>query len=432
MPNLTVVGCQWGDEGKGKVVDHLSQKADLVARCQGGPNAGHTVCVGSRTIVLHQVPTGILTRGVDCVIGCGCVVDPYVYNEELAAVRKWRVPVGRRLYVDRRAHMILPHHRMLDQVRDEHAGKSRIGTTGRGIGPVYQDKYSRVGIRAEDLLFEDRFLDRFKRNLSSANFELMEKYKADPLPFKKTATDYWQATRGLARRVADASELVEQALAKGTKVLFEGAQGVQLDIDLGTYPFVTTSSTGAWGVPPGLGISPLWMEQVAGVAKAYTTRVGMGPFPSEMTEQDSSELRELGGEYGATTGRPRRCGWFDAALVRSSVRQNKAAALILTKLDILDSLKELKICVGYRHEGRTLNEYDASLAPELEPVYITMPGWHQPTGRSRKFAKLPRQARNYIRKIEDLCQVPVAMISVGSDRSAMVTGAKTGVLKWMR
>ena len=430
--NLTVVGTQWGDEGKGKVVDHLSRRADLVARCQGGPNAGHTVCTGQRTIVLHQIPTGILNRGVDCVIGCGCVVDPYVFNEELAAVRRWRVPLGRRLHVDRRAHMIMPWHRQLDRVREERAGTRRIGTTGRGIGPVYQDKYTRVGIRAEDLLSEDRFRERMKRNLAAANFELMERHKSDPLPFKKTADDYWHATRGLARRVADGSALVEEALAGGKRVLFEGAQGVQLDIDLGSYPFVTTSSTGAWGVPPGLGISPLWMEQVVGVAKAYTTRVGMGPFPTEMTEEDAAAMRELGGEYGATTGRPRRCGWFDAALVRSSVRHNRANALIITKLDILDSFEELKICTGYRRDGRAVAEFDASRAGELEPVFVTMPGWRQPTGRCRRFARLPKAARNYIRRIEELCECPVAMISVGSDRDAMVYGAKTGVLKWMR
>ncbi len=431
MPNLVVVGAQWGDEGKGKVVDHLAQSADMVVRYQGGPNAGHTVCFRGREIILHQIPSGILTPGVKAVIGCGCVIDPYTLAEESAALRRLKISYGRRLLIDSRAHMILPYHRMLDTLQDKQRGKRRIGTTGRGIGPAYQDKLARVGIRAADLLHEDIFMDKLRRNVAAANFVLMDRYKADPISFKSLAEDYWKVTRPLARMVGDGSAVVEQELKKGTRVLFEGAQGVHLDLDLGTYPYVTTSSTGAWGVGPGVGISPLWLEQVVGVAKAYTTRVGMGPFPAEIEGSESEVLRKLGAEYGATTGRPRRCGWFDAGLLRASVRYNRFTALVVTKLDVLDSLEEIKVCTGYSLNGRRVREFDAAHAVELEPQYITMRGWRQPTGSCRKYRELPLGARRYLRKIEELVGCPIALISVGSDRTQMVE-MKPGALKWLK
>jgi len=430
MANLVVVGAQWGDEGKGKAVDYLAQSAGMVVRYQGGPNAGHTVCVEGRRAILHQIPTGILTRGVKCVIGCGCVVDPYVFTEELAAVRRWRVPVRHRLMVDARAHMILPYHRQLDRLREEQAARLRIGTTGRGIGPAYQDKVARVGIRAEDLLDEGRFEEKLKRNVAAANFTLMERYKADPLSPKKLISEYWRATRTIAQMVSDGSKIVQDELQRGGRVLFEGAQGVHLDLDLGTYPYVTTSSTGTWGVGPGVGISPLWLEEAVGVAKAYLTRVGMGPFPSEMGREDAEVMRRLGSEYGATTGRPRRCGWFDAALLRASVRYNRFKAVIITKLDVLDSFAEIRICTGYDGAARW-DEFDPRCAGQLKPRYVTMPGWREPTGKCRRYRELPVGARRYLRRIEELVGCPIALASVGSDRLQTVE-VKTGALRWLR
>ena len=431
MANLVVVGAQWGDEGKGKIVDRLAQTADMVVRYQGGPNAGHTVCVGNRQTVLHQIPSGILTRGVRCVIGCGCVVDPLVLLEEIAALRKLKITVGRRLAVDFRAHLILPYHRSLDRLKDEQAGRQRIGTTGRGIGPAYQDKLSRSGIRAEDVLVEERFQAKLKHNLAVANFTLMERYKADPFPAKGFVGDCWKSTRALARMVEDGSLLVEQELRRGGRVLFEGAQGVHLDIDLGTYPYVTTSSTGAWGVAAGVGISPLWLEEVVGIAKAYTTRVGEGPFPTELESVEGEELRRLGSEYGATTGRPRRCGWFDAPLVRSSVRHNKLTALVVTKLDVLDSLDQIKLCTDYILDGKVVAEFGQMQTKAPEPRYLTMPGWRQPTNKCRRYSELPLAARRYLHKIEELVDCPVAVVSVGKDRGDIIE-ARPKSLRWFR
>ncbi|MFO7676323.1 MAG: adenylosuccinate synthase [bacterium] len=431
MANLTVVGAQWGDEGKGKVVDWLARSADVVVRFQGGPNAGHTVRVGGRETILHQVPSGVLTPGVRCVIGCGCVVDPETLAAELAALARSGVKARGRLTVDRRAHLIMPWHRQLDRLREEQAGRGRIGTTGRGIGPVYADKVSRVGIRAADLLDEDAFREKLKRNLAAANWLLMEKFRADPIPPRRLAAEFWQLTRPLAAMVGDGSVEVNAALAAGRRVLFEGAQGAHLDIDLGTYPYVTCSSTGVGGVAPGTGISPLWLSEAVGVVKAYTTRVGEGPFPTELAGPAGEELRRLGGEFGATTGRPRRCGWFDAGLVRASVRYNRFTALVVTKLDVLDSLDEIKVGVGYRLGRTRPAEFDPVRAADLEPVYEALPGWRAPTGACRAWRELPPPARRYLRRLEELAGCPVALVSVGSDRRAVVE-ARKGVLSWLK
>jgi len=431
MSSLVVVGTQWGDEGKGKVVDSLAQSARMVVRFQGGPNAGHTVWVKGKQTILHQVPSGILTPGVTCVIGCGCVIDPYVLSEELAALRRMKVSAGGRLVIDFRCHMILPYHRELDAAIEEQAGVKRIGTTKKGIGPAYSDKFGRVGIRAADLLSEETFNDKVKRNAAAANFLLMEKYKADPVSAKKLAADYWRITRPLARFISDGSLAVEQALAKGERVMFEGAQGVHLDVDLGTYPYVTTSSTGAWGVAPGAGVSPLWLDEVAGVCKAYTTRVGDGPFPTELVGAEGERLRQLGGEYGATTGRARRCGWFDAGVVRASVRYNKLTALVVTKLDVLDSFEQIKVCTGYTLEGRNVEEFDPVHATELKPKYETVPGWQQPICHARRYAELPKAAKQYLALIEALTGSPVAMVSVGRGRDQLIL-VKPKALGWLR
>jgi len=359
------------------------------------------------------------------------VVDPYVFEHELALLRRKKVPLGQRLVVDCRAQMILPYHKQLDTLRDEQSARQRIGTTGRGIGPAYADKVSRTGIRAGDLLSEEVFSDKLQHNLAAANFLLMDRYKADPIPFKSTLHDYWQATRRIAKMVGDGSRIIEDALARGKRVLFEGAQGMHLDIDLGTYPYVTSSSTWAGGVAPGTGVSPVWLEEVVGIAKAYTTRVGLGPFPTEMNEADAARLRELGREYGATTGRPRRCGWFDAPVVRASVRHNKLRALIITKLDVLDSLDEVKLCVAYKLEGREVREFDPFHAAELVPVYETMPGWRVKTSGCRTFTALPLAARRYLGRLEQLCDCPIAFVSVGSERSQTIP-FKSNKLRWLR
>lgn len=431
MPNLTVVGAQWGDEGKGKVVDYLSHSAGVVVRFQGGPNAGHTVHVERSTFTFHQIPCGILNPKATCVIGCGCVIDPYVFESELAMLRKRKVSLGQRLVVDRRAQMILPYHQQLDRLRDEQSAKQCIGTTGRGIGPVYADKVNRTGIRAGDLLSEEALFDKLKHNVAAANFLLMERYKAEPISFKATAHAYWQATRRIAKMVGDGSRILEEALRGGERVLFEGAQGMHLDIDLGTYPYVTASSTWAGGVAPGTGISPVWLEEIVGCAKAYTTRVGFGPFPTEMNDAESENLRKLGSEYGATTGRPRRCGWFDAPVVRTAVRHNKLQALVITKLDILDSLDEVKLCRAYRLGGREVREFDPFHAAEIEPVYEAMPGWREKTSGCRTFAGLPVRARRYLARLEELCECPIALVSVGSERSQTIP-YKSRKLSWLR
>ena len=431
MPNLTIVGAQWGDEGKGKVVDYLARTAAVVARFQGGPNAGHTVCVERNTFTFHQIPSAILNPKATCIIGCGCVIDPYVFEHELAVLRKKKISPGQRLVVDCRAHMILPYHQQLDRLRDEQSATQRIGTTGRGIGPAYADKVNRTGIRAGDLLTEEVFNDKLKHNVAAANFLLMDRYKAEPIPYKTTAHDYWQATRRIARMVGDGSLMLEDALRRGDRVLFEGAQGMHLDIDLGTYPYVTSSSTWAGGVAPGTGISPVWLEEVVGIAKAYTTRVGLGPFPTEMNDADAERLRALGHEYGATTGRPRRCGWFDAPVVRASVRHNKLQALVITKLDVLDSFEEIKVCRAYRLDGREVSEFDSFHAAEFEPVYETMPGWREKISGCRTFAGLPVRARRYLARLEELCGCPIALVSVGSERNQTIP-YKSRKLRWLR
>ncbi len=431
MPNLVVVGAQWGDEGKGKVVDFLARTAQVVVRFQGGPNAGHTVDWRGKKYTFHQVPSGLLHRQTRCVIGCGCVVDPYRLNEELAVLGDGRKDFSRRIIIDRRAHIILPFHKALDRLQDEQLGEKKIGTTGQGIGPAYQDKFARVGIRAGDLLNEDVFNEKLRRNAAAANFRLMEFFKVEPISFKELSTGFWEITRPLVNMIGDGTLFIEKALRAEKRVLFEGAQGTHLDIDLGSYPFVTTSTTVVAGAASGSGISPLWLEEAVGVAKAYTTRVGAGPFPSELDEVQAERLRRLGGEYGATTGRPRRCGWFDAGLVRASVRYNRFSALILTKLDVLDSFEEIKICVGYRYEEKKITEFDPFFAQELEPEFISVPGWRESTRTCRSYKELPLRARRYIDMIAELVNCPVALVSVGSGREEIVPVEKR-ILRWLR
>lgn len=431
MPNLVVIGTQWGDEGKGKIVDFLSQNAHIVVRFQGGPNAGHTVCWGKHKITFHQVPSGLLPSRTRGIIGCGCVVDPYRLNEELMLLKEIGKDVGSRLLIDRRAHLIFPYHQTLDRFQEEQLAEKKIGTTGQGIGPAYQDKYARVGIRAGDLLNEDLSKEKLRRNVAAVNFRLMEFYQAEPISFKELSAELEAVTKKLVGMIGDGTVVLERALQKDKWILFEGAQGTHLDIDLGSYPFVTTSSTVVAGAATGSGISPLWLQEAVGVAKTYTTRVGAGPFPSELAANEAATLRELGGEYGATTGRPRRCGWFDAGLVRPAVRYSRISALILTKLDVLDSLKEIKVCVGYQYQGKRVREFDPFFASELQPEYITLPGWREKTNGCRTFKSLPAPAKRYIEKIAELVNCSVAFVSVGSDRKAMVP-VDTQKLSWFK
>lgn len=431
MASFAVVGLQWGDEGKGKVVDYLSESADVVVRYQGGPNAGHTVCFGDRRLTLHQVPSGMIHPQTLNIIGPGCVVDPGAVSRDLKSLRRVGVRTSRRLIVDRRAHLIMPYHRELDRRRDEQGGRQRIGTTGQGIGPAYVDKVARVGIRVVDLLDEEKFKEKFRRNASAANFLLMELHDSEPLPLKETMRAALESARFLTGMIGDGSARLESALRSGARVLFEGAQGTFLDLDMGTYPYVTSSSSSAAGVPAGAGISPLWLDEVVGVSKAYTTRVGEGPFPTEMAPADAEHLRTLGAEFGATTGRPRRCGWFDAPLVRAAVRYNGCRSLAITKLDILDSMAEIKVCTGYRVDGGHLPEFDSTRAGELVPVYETMPGWLAPTGNCRAWRELPLRARRYLDRLAELVECQVGLVSVGMDRAQTIVLDRR-LAKWLR
>ncbi|MEO0108409.1 MAG: adenylosuccinate synthase [candidate division WOR-3 bacterium] len=438
MPALVVVGTQWGDEGKGKIVDFLAQKADLIARFQGGPNAGHSVKVqlpatgadGPRelALVFHQVPSGLLNPRARCLIGAGCVLDLAVLKEELAVLSRAGIDYAGRLFIDPKAHLILPYHRLLDRLKEENRGQRRIGTTIRGIGPCYEDKYARVGIRFADLLQEDTFTDRLRRNLAFKNFLIMELYHAEPLaerPIRREYLTYAEEFRGLAR---NGSLLVESALRNHERVLFEGAQGPLLDIDHGTYPYVTSSSPTAGGASTGIGIGPAFTGNVLGVAKAYTTRVGKGPFPTEAAGDLSASLRRRGREFGATTGRARRCGWFDAPLVRYAVRLNGIRRLAVTKLDILDELPEIPFGIGYDLPDGRLTEFDPLLT-NLKPHYVRLPGWRRPTSSVRRLEDLPREARQYLARIEKEVDCEIALVSVGEARGATLVN---GTQRWFR
>jgi adenylosuccinate synthase len=427
MPSLVVVGTQWGDEGKGKIVDYLAQKADLVVRYQGGSNAGHSVSSGARSLVFHQIPCGLLNPRARCLIGSGCVLDLGVLKEELRCLTEVGVAYAGRLFIDRKTHLILPYHKLLDRLREDARGQRRIGTTIRGIGPCYEDKYARIGIRFGDLLQEDVFINRLHRNLAFKNFLLMELFHAEPLAERSVRKEFMSYAQEYGSMAGDGSRLVTDALRKGEQVLFEGAQGAMLDIDHGTYPFVTSSSP-AMGATAGVGIGPGRVANVLGIAKAYTTRVGKGPFPTEASGRLANLIRKMGREYGATTGRPRRCGWFDAGVVRYSVRLSGARQLALTKLDILDELATIPIGVGYDSSAGFLADFDP-FVPDLKPRYVELPGWRKPTSGARRLEDLPREARNYIARIEKELDCEVAIVSVGEERDATIVASRK---QWFR
>jgi len=418
MPVLVVVGAQWGDEGKGKIIDLLTERADVVARYQGGHNAGHTVVVGKEEFVLHLIPSGILHKGKQCIIGNGVVVDPAALLEEMDGLVKRGIRFSDSLLISKNAHLIMPYHKALDVASEQLKGNKKIGTTGRGIGPAYADKISRKGIRMGDLLDAAAFREKLFSNTDEANFMLKRFYSAPLVDPERVLAEYRGYARRLKRYIADTTIVLDKALSSKKKVLAEGAQGTHLDVDHGTYPYVTSSSPTAGGACTGLGIGPKTITEVMGIVKAYTTRVGSGPFPTELENKTGELLRARGKEYGATTGRARRCGWFDALIVRHAVRVNSMTSAAITKLDVLDTLPELKICVGYKYKGKLHEEMPSELAV-LEkgvPQYITMPGWQQSTIGIKNYGDLPKKARAYVEKLGKLCGVKPSIISTGPRR----------------
>jgi adenylosuccinate synthase len=416
---LVVVGAQWGDEGKGKVVDALAEHADLVVRYQGGANAGHTVDTPDGAFVLHQIPSGILHAGTRCVIGNGVVLDPETLFHEIDALTAKGIAVEERLIVSDRAHLVLPYHKLLD---GESARSKQIGTTARGIGPCYEDKVGRRGVRVGDLRHPAIVRKLVASGVIRANALLQVLGSERRCDAEAIASDLLALAPRLLPFVQDAGRVVNDALREGGCLLLEGAQGVLLDVDHGTYPFVTSSSTSAGGAATGAGIGPTAIDAVLGVVKAYTTRVGGGPLPTEAPEPHQTSLRELGGEYGATTGRPRRCGWFDAMVVRYSVRVNGLTALAVTKLDVLDTIPELPVCTGYRLDGALLDEMPDNVVDleRVEPVYERLPGWCASTAAARRLADLPIAARRYLERMEELSEAPIRYVGVGTRREQLI------------
>jgi adenylosuccinate synthase len=427
--NVVVLGAQWGDEGKGKIVDLLTPHFAIVARYQGGHNAGHTVYVNGKKFVLHLIPSGILHAGVLNVIGNGVVVDPQALFAEVEELARLGVEVGDRLLISDRAHLILPYHRELDVLSEARRGERKIGTTSRGIGPAYEDKIGRRGIRVCDLADTQALADEVRENVSARN-RVIKDSTLDWKPVYEQLLVYGERMR---RWTGDVSQALAEAMRQGRRILVEGAQGALLDIDHGTYPFVTSSNATVGGACTGLGIPPKAIHGVLGVAKAYTTRVGAGPLPTELVGEMGARLRESGQEYGASTGRPRRCGWYDAVAVRYGVRINGIDSLALTKLDVLDGLDEIQICTAYRMGGRVITEFpaDGPTRGPLEPVYERAPGWRAPTKGVRAYEELPDGARRYIARLEEVSGVPVGIISTGSDRADTIVRAGSLVETWL-
>ena len=422
MANLVVVGAQWGDEGKGKIVDILSRDADIVVRYQGGSNAGHTVINHHGTFVFHLIPSGILYRGKMCMIGHGAVIDPSAMIEEMDGLQAKGVKIGRNFVVSERAHVILPYHKAIEKASEQSKGSRKIGTTGRGIGPSYADKMARIGIRMGDLLNPQLFRRKLEENVAEMNTFLQRLYQMEGFQVEKIFQQYRGYADRLKDHIADTTMLLSTAIDRGKCVLFEGAQGTQLDVDCGTYPYVTSSSAAAGGACTGTGVGPTKIDGVLGIAKAYSTRVGGGPFPTELLDNVGCGLQERGKEFGATTGRARRCGWFDGVAVRYATRVNGLTSLAVTKLDVLDGCKEIKLCTGYRYGGRLYKDMPADLQilTDCEPVYETFRGWAAPTTGITSYKKLPPQAKRYLARIEELAACPVDIISTGSKRDETI------------
>ena len=419
MANVIIVGAQWGDEGKGKVVDIYTEYADDVVRYQGGNNAGHTLVVGTEKTVLHLIPSGILHEGKRCVIGNGVVLDPKVFLEEIENLKKrGYMKDDRQLVVDGNVHIIMPYHKAIDLAREQSSGSRRIGTTGRGIGPTYEDKIGRRGIRLCDPIRPQVFVSKRREVLPEKNFLLEKLRGAPPLSEEAIITEYEGYARQLERYLGNASVILNQSIAAKRNILFEGAQGSLLDVDHGTYPYVTSSSTTAGGACTGSGVGPRFIDAVIGISKAYVTRVGEGPFPTELTDEMGEMLRQAGQEFGATTGRPRRTGWFDAVALREAVRVNGLTGLAITKLDVLNDLETIKICTAYSHRGQLLTDFptDVELLRECLPVYEEIAGWQSDISGATSLDDLPANARKYLEKLEEITGCPIALVSVGPRR----------------
>ncbi len=420
--NVVVIGTQWGDEGKGKIVDLLTEKATAVVRFQGGHNAGHTLVVNGQKTVLHLIPSGILREGVTCLIGNGVVLSPSALIEEILALEAKHISVRHNLRISEACPLLLPYHVTLDQAREQARGAAKIGTTGRGIGPAYEDKVARRGLRAGDLRNSQRLTDKIKEVLDYHNFALQFYYKVPPLDWRPIVEQTLQCAEILIPLLADTVNLLQQSQFRGENVLFEGAQGTLLDIDQGTYPFVTSSNTTAGGASTGSGCGPRYFDHIMGITKAYCTRVGSGPFPTELFDSIGQHLTTKGLEFGATTGRQRRCGWFDTLPIQRAKFVNSLTSLAMTKLDVLDELPTLNIGIGYNCQGQLLNTLPSQVEvlADCEPNYLTMPGWQSSTVGIRHYSQLPAPARAYIEKIEELLDVPIDLISTGAERDETI------------
>ncbi|MGK7915417.1 MAG: adenylosuccinate synthase [Prochloraceae cyanobacterium] len=421
MANVIVIGAQWGDEGKGKITDLLSKSADVVVRSQGGVNAGHTVVVQGQTFKLHLIPSGILYPDTECVIGSGTVIDPQVLIEEIEQLEELGIST-QNLFISQTAHVTMPYHRLIDRAAEERRGKYKLGTTGRGIGPTYADKSERTGIRVVDLMCADDLRQKLEWTINYKNVILDKLYNLSPLNPQEVIREYLEYAERLRPHVIDSSLKIYQAVRQKKNILFEGAQGTLLDLDHGTYPYVTSSNPIAGGACVGAGVGPTIIDRVIGVAKAYTTRVGEGPFPTELHGEIANFLGDRGAEFGTTTGRRRRCGWFDAAIGRYAVRINGLDCLAITKLDVLDELDEIKVCVAYELDGTTCEDFptNATQFARCQPIYKTLPGWKQSTAECRSLDDLPQRALDYLKFLAELMEVPIAIVSIGAGREQTI------------
>ncbi|TYQ27108.1 adenylosuccinate synthase [Pseudanabaena sp. UWO310] len=436
MANVIVIGAQWGDEGKGKITDLLSRSADVVVRYQGGNNAGHTVVVNDRTFKLHLIPSGILYPKTECIIASGTVIDPKVLLEEVDRLKDLGISTDN-LFIAETAHVTMPYHRVLDRASEDQRAEHKIGTTGRGIGPTYADKSERVGIRIIDLMDEKRIAKKLRWAIEQKNIVLQKLYNLEPLDAEAIIAEYRGYADRLRPHVVDASLKIDAAIRERRNILFEGAQGTLLDLDHGTYPYVTSSNPVAGGACIGAGVGPTSIDRVIGVAKAYTTRVGEGPFPTELHDEIGNQIGERGAEFGTTTGRKRRCGWFDGVIGRYAVRINGLDCLAVTKLDVLDDLEEIKVCIAYELDGQVVRDFpsDARAFARAIPIYETLPGWRRSTSECKTVEELPSEAKDYLKFLADLTGTPIAIISLGASRGQTIIvedpihGPKRGLLK---
>ena len=423
MTNTCVIGLQWGDEGKGKIIDILAKDYDIIVRYQGGGNAGHTLIIDDEKFIFHLIPSGILHPDKKCVIGNGIVFDPRLFLDEVAGLSKRNINVNRNLFVSDRAHVVFPYHKKLDLLIEKQKGNSMIGTTGRGIGPCYTDKIARDGIRVAELLHKEHFKEKLKKTVEEKNRLFVDLYKDEPVSWEEIYEEYCVYAEKISPFVCDTVDLMAKAIEDNKKILFEGAQGALLDVDFGTYPYTTSSNASAGGVSPGIGVSPKQIHEIIGITKAYATRVGSGPFPTEIDGEQGEHIRKKGGEFGSTTGRPRRCGWFDAVAIRHSVRISGVDSLIMTKMDVLDDQETIRICTGYKSNKKVYHNFPADLdvLENCEPVYEEVSGWMEDTSKVRDVKSLPGKAMDYIMKVEEIIGLKVKMVSVGPERLQIIS-----------